>query len=139
MPNALARPLEATIYTSPKFLQEPVQQPVRRGRLPRAIPRIPTILHERRYAEFQASRQAEELRGDDLEEALSQDYIRIVRNPDGTRTVSLAGRYMSDKEYAAESLWDVLKEFEQRFDVRPPQARPSQRVLRLCDEELKHG
>ena len=142
MPNALARPLEATIYTSPKFLQEPVQQPVRRGRLPRAIPRIPTILRERRYAEFQASHQTDEQRRDDLEDALPQDYIHIVRRADGTRSVSFSGRYRQDYEYAAEALLDVLEALEERYGVRPPQVgpvRPSARVLRLCQAEVRHG
>lgn len=142
MPNALARPPAAIVYTSPKFLQEPVQQPVRRGRLPRAIPRIPTILRERRYAEFQASHQTDEQQRDDLEGALSQDYIRIVRRADGTRSVSLAGRYMDDHEYAAEALWDVLEALEERYGVRPPQAgplRPSAPVLSLCQAEVRHG
>ncbi|MCA7084065.1 hypothetical protein K7G19_10655 [Cupriavidus sp. DB3] len=135
MPNAPARPLEATVYTSQKFLQEPVQQPVRRGRLPRAIPRIPTILRERRFAQFTASHQTD---------ASTPDYhaIQIVRNEDLTREVYLHGKYKDDLTYTAEALSDVLRHIEEKFGVRAPQAeavRPSAPVLRLCQAEVRHG
>ncbi|UXC38265.1 hypothetical protein [Cupriavidus gilardii] len=124
----------ARVISFPSSLSEPVVQGRLRGRLPRSIPRIPTILRERRYAEFKANLQTDEQRRDELEDALSQDYIRIVRRADGTRSVSLAGRYMDDHGYAAEALWDVMEALERWYGVRLPQvsaARPLAPVLRL--------
>ncbi|USE78929.1 hypothetical protein NDR89_20040 [Cupriavidus gilardii] len=124
----------ARVISFPSSLSEPVVQGRLRGRLPRSIPRIPAILRERRFAECKASHLTDEQRRDDLEDALSRDYIRIVRRSDGTRSVSLAGRYMDDHEYAAEALWDVMEAMERWYGARLPQvstARPLAPVLRL--------
>lgn len=114
----------ARVISFPSSLSEPVVQGRLRGRLPRSIPRIPTILRERRYAEFKANLQTDEQRRDELEDALSRDYIRIVRRSDGARSVFLEGLYMDDHEYAAETLWDVLGALERWYGVRLPQVGP---------------